>query len=438
MTDLPSGQQPRCARVYILLQRVYSLIAAAMLLLMAFRKMSFAVGGRRITIQGHPGRLLLCFSVVWLLTVVWQRKAQLLRTGLDVPLLLLLAVAGLSSALSPFSESSRDLINLCAEVLFFYGLVALVRIRAHTWGRRRELVIWALLLSGAASVVVGLAIAPNGISDWCTGDRLAQTPMGNPNRLGAYLCLLFPVGVGLTAAAHRCTGYAWRLAILVPVGFGLVFTGSCGSWLGALAGLVCWVLLSEFKNPVLRGVAVAGVILVLFVSVPGAFRRWTPLLDDTTHLHERTELSDVGLRTRLIWWGDAARLIRQYPVLGIGFGRANSRAALCLARASGNTAPDLPPAPHAHNAILEVWLQMGPMGLILAFWLLTRVVRDLWRVRRTSGDHDARRLASSVIAGLAAIFVAGLFDSVILHDRINLAVWALLAVAEIGGRPKPP
>ncbi len=399
----------------------------ALLALMAFRRVEGTGGNCHFGLSGRGLKLVLAAGLVWLVCLALRRQLSALRTSLDVPLLLLVVVAGLSDVWSPVAAPGyrRDLIYFCGEVLFFFCLVSIIRRSPSSLWRPRVL-IWVVLLSGAAAVVVGIPMTP-GLSGVFHGQRmlrLALTPMGNPNRLGMLLASLLPLALTLAWARHRWWGYCWRIPTVLVLVLGLALTYSRGCWIGALAGLLFSSSLAGNKRFWLQLAATGLAVLLLAHCLPGAVSR------------ARAAFKDGGahIPARVVFWQGALDVIGDHPLLGVGYGVENSRTAQKLAfRLHYKDSPGIqaPPPAHAHNVVLERLVQVGALGLLTYLWILSVSFRHLWRVHARSSDPRERVLARAVLGALVGLLVAGMFDAPLVHSRIALTFWMLLAVAEI-------
>jgi hypothetical protein len=74
------------------------------------------------------------------------------------------------------------------------------------------------------------------------------------------------------------------------------------------------------------------------------------------------EFSDAHnpFRNRLTYWQVTASVIRERPILGVGLGQFREHY-------DALRPPDGPRVIHAHNSYLELWAEMGLVGLL--FWL---------------------------------------------------------------------
>jgi hypothetical protein len=55
---------------------------------------------------------------------------------------------------------------------------------------------------------------------------------------------------------------------------------------------------------------------------------------------------------------------------------------------------------HPHNEFLNLWAELGPLGVVVILWLLVRVLRIGWHLARRSGAR--RGVVAGILGGLAA------------------------------------
>jgi len=113
--------------------------------------------------------------------------------------------------------------------------------------------------------------------------------------------------------------------------------------------------------------------------------------------HERVDT--LTGRTEL--WELAAPSIKAHPILGHGF----------MSSKFISETVDLDwDAGQMHNAFLEVLYNNGCVGLLLVLAMNACIVRNLWRVHRSSGDPRLRTLASGCSALYCFLLLNGFVE----------------------------
>jgi O-antigen ligase len=131
---------------------------------------------------------------------------------------------------------------------------------------------------------------------------------------------------------------------------------------------------------------------------------------------------------RLLFWREALALVGQHP-LGVGLDQffyyhhpAYGRSLIDPTLANTQERDARQP----HNLILELWLNLGPLGLLAFAWLLARGLR---RARApTSAPEQA--LAHGALVALVAALAHGTVDAFYFWPDLAIAFWLLLALVE--------
>jgi O-antigen ligase len=91
----------------------------------------------------------------------------------------------------------------------------------------------------------------------------------------------------------------------------------------------------------------------------------------------------------------------------------------------------------AHNIYLDIAVEMGLFGLLAFLLLLWRLMAKLFSLSQTLADGPYRILAGAFLASFVWICVYGLFDVVILNDKVLMFLVILLALFYKLGQTEP-
>jgi O-antigen ligase len=126
----------------------------------------------------------------------------------------------------------------------------------------------------------------------------------------------------------------------------------------------------------------------------------------------------ISRQARLGIWHHVARLVAEKPVIGHGFGAARDLSA----RNERLPNIDLAAIPiHPHNGVLQVWLELGAVGVVIVGGLLFcawRATRMLWH----------RPLAAATVAGTLVAAAVPILVSFSLWNTWWLAALGFAAV----------
>jgi len=252
----------------------------------------------------------------------------------------------------------------------------------------------------------------------------------HPNQLAGLICLYWPLLISLTFAppAGR-RSWRWRILLAgmaLTATLILLLTQSRGGWIGAAAGLfglaLMWGLLLP-RSGARRGLrlALAGWVLALLLVLgwvgPG---RWQEMWQNPPQETAVGTLVTLNYRKQL--WPWALTAIQDFPFTGVGLG-AFRHVAFRLY--------PLPMAPdqdigHAHNIFLQTALDIGLPGLTVYLALLIVAGVMGWRVARR--DAELRSVSLGLLAGLIAVHVFGLADTLALGSRPGILFWYSLGL----------
>ncbi len=254
------------------------------------------------------------------------------RTPLDLPLLLLLAVAVVSTFLSqsPYVALLGDqlrvhgsLISLVVYILFYFILVNFLK-------SARE-VKWILNLTVFASQALAVVslLAYAGIKilppPWVHG--LNFTPTGSSFTTAAILTLILPLILRQILSATKPLFIVLNALFLILTGLTISLTGNWATWIGALIGLGLTVYISNLANLrnlsnlsrtqplrlVSLAVAVAAVVITLVLSIiPPVGGAKNPLYTQAQNFPREIQL---GFRDS---WKVSVSAFRDVPFWGTG------------------------------------------------------------------------------------------------------------------------
>lgn len=349
------------------------------------------------------------------------------RTPLDLPLLAFVAVAALSDVVSRYGPPDLESATLWRAAAGFWILAQGLWLARDAHRRALQLLAFATAGLCAASIV--------GLIQYRTGldvvhalglrrePRLVDAPgvEGRYAALGFFISrLTFANGAAVIASllGGAIAGGAVRGRWLWPSLFALALSLAAifvsfnrAAWLGLLAAAAVLALFAGRSSSRVRAAVLAGVVAAIAAGVlnPVVRARFQSGFDMNTN------------RDRVFIWGRAAEIVRDHPLLGVGFG--NYRRA--LGPYYDRVDPSFPMRTWAHNTPLSVLAEMGPPGLLALAWIAVAAALALRR-------GGALALGAAA-AGVAIAVIAQVHD--VLYDtKVMYPVWFALALGLAGGR----
>ncbi len=195
-----------------------------------------------------------------------------------------------------------------------------------------------------------------------------------------------------------------------------------------LAG-VAFLVLAYLAPRLAQTLLIAGVLIVA-VAIP-LYPFLLPIIDSTL---SSWNITDFTLRHRFAIWDFAATRAMEQPILGWGLGSSRVvPGADGVAENLGRQAEALPL--HPHNALLQVWLELGLPGILLALVALVTILSKI--TRYISGRKElATVLTVTFSATLIAELSYGIWQSWWLGFLWLLAALTI-AITGSGARPEP-
>jgi tetratricopeptide (TPR) repeat protein len=423
-------------------------------------------------------------AAAWLASGLHAGRLEWRRTPLDLPVVLLLALVAAQVALGNRAvvawalAPAGPVTDLAAEfpapfltigtvaprhtataALIFAGYAAVYFLVAQTVRTRRHVgrLVRTLL-------VIGGLLAFLGLLDYLTGEtwllRWREHPFGarlsatfvNPDHFAAWLAMLVALGLGFLASRtpdqRRVSSLARLLSVrelreqavrrylpLVGVGamvIALLFTLSRGGLVNVVTALLTLLALLGAVGRARRNLIATGVLLVA-VLAGGGWIGFGPLL-------ARLSATSEGTAYRLAQYVASLPLLREFPVLGVGLGAYRD---VYFRHQPVEHQPALIYFPYAHNDLLQLAIELGPVGALLCLFFGWRLARDLvgahllgrgaCPVDGGEGAEAARSDRYSVGVAIGALAgVAGLIAHSALDFSARIPAVGILAAALLG------
>jgi tetratricopeptide (TPR) repeat protein/O-antigen ligase len=423
-------------------------------------------------------------AAAWLAGAVGAGRLEWRRTPLDLPVLLLLVLIAVQLgvgngalvgwALAP-ARPVADVVadfpvpfltvgtvaprDTVAAALTFVGYAVVYGLVVQTVRTRRQVgrLVRALLLIGGLLAFLGLV-------DYLTGQsglarlrgsafpaRVSATFV-NPDHFAAWLAMLIALGLGWMTSRgreqRRAPSLATLLAVrelreqavrrylpmvgLVAMAIALVFTLSRGGLVNLVAALLALLAMLRAVRRVRRSLVVTGVLLIVVLAY-GGWIGFGPVL-------ARLSVASEGTAYRLGQYTASLPMLREFPVLGVGLGAYRE---IYFRHQPIAHQPEVLFFPYAHNDLLQLAIELGPVGALLCLFLAWRIAADLVGVHLLgrggcpvdggAGPEAMRSDRSSVGVAIGALAgVAGLVAHSALDFSVRVPAVGFLAAALLG------
>ena len=235
----------------------------------------------------------------------------------------------------------------------------------------------------------------------------------NVNTFAEVLLLLIPLAVALVLCSEHLIS---RLAACVALLAGVIAMGmtySRASWVGLACAVVVFVFLWKPK-----------LIPLFFVLCLLAI----PLMPSTIWNRILTigNPSDKSTASRIPLYKGAIEAIASRPLRGVGLGTAAPQKYI----GDWNMFHAKFPYVHSHNFYLEVWVEMGILGISsFVASMLWNIKRTAHLVRRSGGNAPARVIGCAAASAMCGMMVCGLADFPWHYPRVMSIFWFVFAMA---------
>jgi O-antigen ligase len=384
---------------------------------------------------------------------------------LQGPLWLFIYLAGVSLLdASSFSAGLKETLKWVEIGLIIWLVVAEAERTpppAHWWEKRP--LLWVLGGLAAAALFQGalgvwqFAFQPDGPEHFQVLGRFyrAYGTFQQPNPFGGFMNLAALTGLGLTLGGaalvwrrrRRRGVWAWPALAGVIVAGGitavsvvaLLFSWSRGAWLGFAAGLAAIVFFWPRRRRQGAALLLAGGGLVAGLWLGGVLPASLTARVDSIFGQQwqfadvrGVEITDANYAVieRLAHWQAARRMARQAFWLGVGFGNYES----AYPEYDLINWPDA--LGHAHNYYLNLWAEVGILGLSAYLFFWTAVFwQNIMLLRRLDGFR--RGIALGLLGVWTALAAHHLVDKLYVNN-IYIHLGALLGMMQALARQKTP
>lgn len=344
-------------------------------------------------------------------------------------LLLILAVGTLTAPLGVWPGGSVAFILDYLKVLVYFAMLLCV-VQSEADLRR---LVWAfvvsdLLLIGTTYLLWTGTLEAGGIQGRKaledSLERLSVTESYSANELAVvFVCALpFTLVLGGHSGLLRAL---FGLSVIAVNGIGLVLTGSRTGFAAlAVVGGLTLVRARRVAPAAALLAVVVGAVIMWQVAPAAYWARMAAMVSPTTE-YER------GYSGRLEVWERGLNLVLARPLYGVGIGAFGTADSVINHQKKERA---------AHNSYLEIWAELGPVGLVAFLVLLWTAFTRARRVARCYPLSWVGRCAGAVEVTLVGVVVAGFFLSITYSYLLCFVVGASLLCDRVAGTralPRP-
>lgn len=378
-------------------------------------------------------------------------KRMLRIEPIDITVMAFALLLFFGGTVSLSEQSLKPALLMLCFILGYFLTVILMNTREWLVRASTACVVSAVLVS-LYGILIYLVGGGYSSSAWVDSDmfstigRRAVGTLENPNMLGEYLILIIPIAVGMLIGRGEGLRRVPAFFCIAVMGGCLILTWSRGAWLGLIFAALLFLFMWHRRSV---WVVLAGVASVPFLPM---------LLPDSivSRFTSIGNMSDSSTSYRVYIWRATVNMIRDHSLTGIGIGEGAWRRLYPLYSYLGVEA-----APHSHNLYLQIWLELGIVGLLVfvvflfllyqsGFTLFSKLsggcelsTPDLSEslLRQNLGEGldvgremdrsktQLRLSAAAPLCGVFAVLVQGMTDYAWYNYRLYLMFWLVCGLA---------
>jgi len=358
------------------------------------------------------------FLFLFLINVMADKSIKLWTRVFDVYFFIFLMCILIAQIFSSYPDLSlRFLVFHITDFILVFVLVNTIRTKEQLATVTEIILVGAALtgLYGVYQSIVGVPVIPSQV-DLTLNEGMPGrvfSAFDNSNNYAQVLVMLIPF---FFATVLNAKGVQKRiifiLAALPPL-VALVASYSRSGWIGF--AVVVFVMLFLIKPSLIPLIALLGVVIMPFLPIT-ILRRLASI----------TNMSDSSISFRFQIWQTMWPVIQDFWEAGIGLGtdavqKITRRYPLYT---NGSTLPV-----HCHNVYLQIWAEMGIVGLLSFLGVMLRTLKQgLRAVFSRDTDSYIKNFLKAGVAGLLGILAICLVEYVWFYPRVMLIFWLLVGL----------
>ena len=377
--------------------------------------------------------LILAIFAFYIINVVIKKKFIYSKNSLNLPILLFVLIAAVSILINnSFWIGLRDFISFLSYFLIYFFIINNMKTKDSINFCSTIFFITASLVS------LYLMVQYYGIDPFLSSIQRLTSTLGNQNYVASYLGLIFPIAFSFFLIETKKINKILVESVLIIIYTGIIICHTRAIWAAIFFSLLFFkFILSYFKiNRILKDNQKWLIILFsLFLLITLIYSTSNPLNRSPITATERAistfDMQGSSLRSRLLCWQSTMDMIRDRPLFGSGLGTfplhyLNYQADFLqrnpeYLKFSGK-------AGETHNEYLQIWAEMGIVGLI-AFILIiiTFYITTINMIRKIKIVNE-KIIIIGLISGITITLLHSIFSFPFHIPAVSSAFWFLIGV----------
>ncbi len=388
--------------------------------------------------------LIILSLMFWGFKVITKEKLALNPTPLNIPLLSFITICILS-----LIWSNSFFVSLKELPLFLVGPLLYFIITNNISDQRQiDLILNVLLIIGGLFGIYGI-LQYKGIdfSFWIAniGRQQVFGLFGNVNFFAEYLIIPLPIAISIFFGSRNKFKKFLLLIGILAMGTTLIVTFTRGSYLSIGVSLIFMFLLfllSRGKSFINENKKIFIIILTSIIIVAFLFIVPTPLSKPGTAISQiKGRVSISGLINefssgrRITIWKFTGMMIKDRPILGSGIGTFKYNTlryqAKFFEQGQNRSLYHYRFAVATHNEYLQLWAELGIIGLGIFIWLIISYFNCGLKILRKIKNKHRQGIIIGLMAAVVAVLVDGIFGFPLHLPATVVLFWLALGLTMV-------
>ena len=270
---------------------------------------------------------------------------------------------------------------------------------------------------------------------------------GNVNYFAEYLIIPLSIAIAYFFASQNKMEKILLSIGVLAMGGTLVLTFTRGSYLGMGVSLIFMFLLflnTRGKDFIKQNKKILIILLVVIIIITLLFVIPTPLSKSGTiisKIKSRISVSQLtqsySIKRRMATWNFTTMMIKDHPLLGSGLGtfKYNSLSYQAKFFDQGQNRALYPYgyAEKAHNEYLQLWAELGIIGLVIFIWFIITYFSYGLKLLRKIKDSYKQGIIIGLMGSITAVLVDALFGFPLHLPATVVLFWLVLGLTVVVG-----
>ncbi len=365
--------------------------------------------------NGYSTIIVLALTAMFFLKVIFHRFESFNVKALDFALILFMLCVLLATGNSFFPKDSIRFLVFFATCFLLVIVIVSSLNTERSLNNFIEILLIGVTFTGLYGIyqakILGIPVDPS-YTDIITNSnakgRVFST-VGNPNNYAELLLMTIPFYFAVVLNSKSFIKKAVYSLLAVPPLISLVWTGSRSAWLCFAGSLLIFVY---FKNKKLLPLFIlAGIAFIPFMP-QSIYRRLMSLTQADTSAQYRVKIYQTVIPMFLEYWK-----------AGIGLG---TDVFMGICRNYYQYTSKVPP--HSHNLFLQIWIEMGLMGIVSFIWFIGRLIKKCILNLSNKADANINNILIAGICSVIGVLVMGFAEYIWYYPRVMLIFWVAVAI----------